>query len=57
LIPLNPEVYAIPYVPFHANAVDAVWIAAAALFISIAATIIPARSAAKILPVQILRFE
>jgi lipoprotein-releasing system permease protein len=57
LIPLNPEVYAIPYVPFHANALDAVWIAAAALFISIAATIIPARSAAKILPVQILRFE
>jgi lipoprotein-releasing system permease protein len=57
LIPLNPEVYAIPYVPFHANAVDAVWIAAAALFISIAATIVPARSAAKILPVQILRFE
>jgi ABC-type lipoprotein release transport system permease subunit len=50
-------VYAIPYVPFHANAVDAVWIAAAALFISVAATIIPARSAAKILPVQILRFE
>ena len=57
LIPLNPEVYAIPYVPFHANALDAVWIAVAALFISIAATIIPARSAAKILPVQILRFE
>jgi lipoprotein-releasing system permease protein len=57
LIPLNPEVYAIPYVPFHANAMDAVWIAAAALFISVAATIIPARSAAKILPVQILRFE
>ena len=57
LIPLNPEVYAIPYVPFHANALDAVWIAAAALAISIAATIVPARSAAKILPVQILRFE
>jgi lipoprotein-releasing system permease protein len=57
LIPLNPEVYAIPYVPFHASALDAVWIAAAALFISIAATIVPARSAARILPVQILRFE
>ena len=57
LIPLNPEVYAISYVPFHANAIDAVWIAAAALCISIAATIVPARSAAKILPVQILRFE
>jgi lipoprotein-releasing system permease protein len=57
LIPLNPEVYAIPYVPFHANGFDAVWITAAALAISIAATILPARSAARILPVQILRFE
>jgi lipoprotein-releasing system permease protein len=57
LIPLNPEVYAIPYVPFHANGFDAVWIAAAALAISVAATIVPARSAARILPVEILRFE
>jgi lipoprotein-releasing system permease protein len=57
LIPLNPEVYAIPYVPFHANALDAIWIAAAALFISIAATLLPARSASRILPVDILRFE
>jgi lipoprotein-releasing system permease protein len=57
LIALNPEVYAIPYVPFHANGFDAVWIAAAALAISIAATILPARAAARILPVDILRFE
>jgi lipoprotein-releasing system permease protein len=57
LIPLNPEVYAIPYVPFHANAYDAIWIAAAALAISLAATLLPARSAARILPVEILRFE
>jgi lipoprotein-releasing system permease protein len=57
LIPLNPEVYAIPYVPFHANGLDAIWIAAAALAISIAATILPARSATRILPVEILRFE
>lgn len=57
LIPLNPEVYAIPYVPFHANGLDAAWIAAAALIISIGATIPPARSAARILPVEILRFE
>jgi lipoprotein-releasing system permease protein len=57
VIPLNPEVYAIPYVPFHANGLDAIWIAAAALAISVAATILPARSAARILPVEILRFE
>ena len=57
LIPLNPEVYAIPYVPFHANGFDSVWIAAVALAISVAATILPARAAAQILPVEILRFE
>jgi lipoprotein-releasing system permease protein len=57
LIPLNPEIYAIPYVPFHGNGFDAIWIAAAALAISVAATIVPARSAARILPVEILRFE
>jgi lipoprotein-releasing system permease protein len=57
LIPLNPEVYAIPYVPFHVNGLDAIWIALAALAISIAASIVPARSAARILPVEILRFE
>jgi len=57
LIPLNPEVYAIPYVPFHANGYDAIWIAVAALAISMAATIVPALSAARILPVEVLRFE
>jgi len=57
LIPLNPEVYAIPYVPFHSNGTDAIWIAVAALAISIAATVLPARSASNILPVDILRFE
>jgi len=57
LIPLNPEVYAVPYVPFHANGLDAIWIAVMALAISVAATILPARSATRILPVEILRFE
>ncbi len=57
LIPLNPEIYAIPYVPFHGNGLDAIWIAAAALVISVAATVVPARAAARILPVEILRFE
>lgn len=57
LIPLNPQVYAIPYVPFHASTLDALWIAATALAISVAASILPAHSAAKILPVDILRFE
>jgi lipoprotein-releasing system permease protein len=57
LIPLNPEVYAIPYVPFRSNGLDALWIAAAALLISVGATLYPARNAARILPIEILRYE
>jgi len=57
LIPLDPQVYAVPYVPFHPNGFDAVWIAAAALGISWAATFVPARAAARLLPVEILRYE
>jgi lipoprotein-releasing system permease protein len=57
LVPLDPSIYAIPFVPFHPNLLDALWIAAASLGISAAATLLPARSAARILPVEILRFE
>jgi len=57
LIPLNPEVYAIPYVPFHASARDAIWIALAALGICLGATVYPAQAASRILPVVILRYE
>ena len=57
IIPLDLEVYAIPYVPFDANWSDALWIAAAALAISVVATLVPARAAARILPVEILRYE
>ena len=57
LIPLDPQVYAVAYVPFHSNLVDGVWIASAAMAIAVVATIIPAREAARLLPVEILRFE
>jgi len=57
LIPLDPQVYAVPYVPFHPSFLDGVWIALAAMAIAILATIIPAREAARLLPVEILRFE
>ncbi len=57
LIQLDPQVYAVSFVPFHPSGLDAVWIAAAALGISIAATFVPARSAARLLPVDILRYE
>lgn len=57
LIPLDPEVYSVPYVPFQTSALDGMWIAAAAMAISAAATLIPARAASRILPVDILRYE
>jgi lipoprotein-releasing system permease protein len=57
LIPLDPQVYAVPYVPFHPSVWDGVWIAAAAMIISLGATLLPARAASRLLPVEILRYE
>jgi lipoprotein-releasing system permease protein len=57
LIPLDPEIYAISYLPFRSELADGIWITLAAAAISLAATIYPARSAAAILPVEILRYQ
>jgi lipoprotein-releasing system permease protein len=57
LIPLDPQVYAVPYVPFHPNIADGVWIALVSMLIATAATILPARAASRLLPVEILRYE
>jgi lipoprotein-releasing system permease protein len=57
LIPLDPEIYAISYVPFHTSGMDAVWISALALGVSVAATVYPAWAAARLKPVEILRYE
>jgi lipoprotein-releasing system permease protein len=57
LIPLDPQVYAVPYVPFHPSFLDGAWIAAVAMGISIVATILPARAAIRLLPVETLRYE
>jgi lipoprotein-releasing system permease protein len=57
LIPLDPQVYAVPYVPFHPSVFDGLWIALAAMAIAVFATIIPAREASRLMPVEILRFE
>jgi len=57
LIPLDPQVYAVPYVPFHPGLMDGIWIAVVAMGISVVATILPARAAAKLLPVEVLRYE
>jgi lipoprotein-releasing system permease protein len=57
LIPLDPQVYAVPYVPFHPSLLDGLWITLIAMAISFTATILPARAAASLLPVEILRYE
>jgi len=57
LIPLDPQVYAVPYVPFHPSFFDGLWIAIAAMAISMGATILPAKAAVRLLPVEILRYE
>lgn len=57
LIPLDPQIYAVPYVPFHPSFWDGVWITLAAMLIALTATILPARSASRLLPVEILRYE
>ncbi len=57
LIPLDPQVYAVSYVPFHPGVWDGVWIAIVAMAISVGATLLPARAASRLLPVEILRYE
>ncbi len=57
LIPLEAEVYGLSYVPFAPQAMDGLAVAAAAMVISYLTTIYPSSSAAKIVPVEILRYE
>jgi lipoprotein-releasing system permease protein len=57
LVPLQADVYALASVPFHARPWDGVWITLAALSISFLATLYPSLSAARLDPVDILRYE
>jgi lipoprotein-releasing system permease protein len=56
-IRLDEEVYSLSFVPFDPRAIDALWIAGIAIFISFVATIYPARNATRIVPVEALRYE
>jgi lipoprotein-releasing system permease protein len=56
-IRLPEDVYSLSFVPFEPRGVDALWIAAVAIFVSFVATIYPARNATKIVPVEALRYE
>jgi lipoprotein-releasing system permease protein len=57
LIPLQPDVYALSSVPFHARPWDGLWISLAALTISFLATLYPSLAASGLDPVEILRYE
>jgi lipoprotein-releasing system permease protein len=54
---LNEDVYSLSYVPFNPRWQDAIWIAAGAIFVSLIATLYPARAATAIAPVEALRYE
>jgi lipoprotein-releasing system permease protein len=56
-IPLDEQVYSLAFVPFETRWITGLWIAAAALAVSVVATIYPARSATRIAPVEALRYE
>lgn len=56
-LPLDETVYSLSFVPFNARWIDGVWIAAAALLVSLLATLYPARNATRIVPVEALRYE
>ena len=57
LVHLHADVYTISYVPFRANLLDTVIIAAAAIMISYLATLYPSAAASKLQPVEALRYE
>ncbi|MDR1726530.1 MAG: ABC transporter permease [Acidobacteriota bacterium] len=57
LIRIEAEIYSIPYVPFHVRAGDVLMVSATAILISYLATLYPSRGAARLNPVEVLRYE
>jgi len=57
LISLAPDVYSIAYVPFRAEPLDSAIVAISAILISFFATLYPSAAAAKLQPVEALRYE
>lgn len=57
LVHLAPDVYSIAYVPFRIGLVDSAIVAVSAVMVSFLATLYPSRAAAKLQPVEALRYE
>jgi lipoprotein-releasing system permease protein len=57
LIRLTADIYSIPFVPFRVNPLDSAIIAVTAIVISFLATLYPSAAAAKLQPVEALRYE
>jgi lipoprotein-releasing system permease protein len=57
LFALDPTVYIIPAIPIEVHPLDFLSVAAAALGLSYAATLYPARRAAGLLPAEAIRWE
>ncbi len=56
-IRLDESVYSLSYVPFKPRWVDGLWVAGAAILVSFLATLYPARSATRVAPAEVLRYE
>ncbi|MCU1326300.1 MAG: hypothetical protein JWN34_1670 [Bryobacterales bacterium] len=56
-IPLDETIYALSFVPFEPGRWDGIWVAGAAMAVSFAATLYPARNATNVTPVEVLRYE
>jgi lipoprotein-releasing system permease protein len=57
LVSLPAEVYSVSFVPFHAHAAETALAALVAFIVCLAATIYPARRAARLRPAEALRYE